>query len=87
MEKFSADEVLSLMSIAIEEFDLFTPDPGLIPSVRNVIGDRPPMGMLCTWWNAIPAAFTVTGVGKALGYANALAIDELDLVPPLDTDL
>ncbi|WP_144413268.1 LPO_1073/Vpar_1526 family protein [Corynebacterium testudinoris] len=59
-------------------------DSELIDPFIDRLRLRPTLNKIEAWWDQIPQAVQVTGVGKVLARSNALRLDHRGVLPPVD---
>lgn len=59
-------------------------DPDLVDPFLERLRLRPTLAKIEDWWNQIPHAIQVTGVGRVLARSNALRLDTGGVLPPID---
>lgn len=59
-------------------------DPELVDLFLERLRLRPTLAKIEAWWNQIPQAILVTGVGRVLARSNALRLDTRNVLPSID---
>lgn len=59
-------------------------DPELVDLFLERLRLRPTLAKIETWWDQIPHAMQITGVGRVLARSNALRLDVRKVLPPID---
>lgn len=74
----------AVLVLARERLGFGAVDQGLVDPYLEKLRTRRTLALIEEWWDKIPFAVQVTGVGKVLARANALRLDVRNVLPPIE---
>lgn len=83
-ESTDGDLIEQYLSAAKEEFGFGDVDPEAQEQLRVEVAKYPNLALFQQWWESVPRAFTITGVGRILAISNLKRRDKAKALPGLE---